>query len=376
MRTASAVLAAQLLLLRAVSAEDEPPSMELATRITLWSQEGCGDNFGDSSVATTDLEILRDMTQEGKKPDDNSLPCSVQSWSTDDFEKDENSGDYIAWLDASLLEDDCSLLLYSPDDMTNGTERNCVKPYDILEQSQSCTRAVIPSDIGYSYCCGGNCGKLDSANKLIGRDSLPELPKKREVPRPVEDIFSRGSSDASKSRDVTAPKRAAPLSLLNKRQGGDCSFEKKEGTTAMQYKYGEFLRVGPVRNCPSSSSAACTVTYSVQWSEMQGESFSVGAEAGFNLFEVISASVNMETTYEKSKSTTRTWQTEMPIDPGFSGYITWEPVLECVEGKLIGTDCADDLEVDTVDTDKEGEVCFIKANQNIPDGEFSNVRLS
>lgn len=368
MRTASAVLAAQLLLLRAVTAEDEPPSWELATRVTLWSKEGCSDNLGDSSVTTSDLDILQDMVNKDKDPTDTELACSITSWSSDGFDKDSSNGAYTVWLDSSGIETGCALLLYTPDKYTDGSRRDCVKNYRAYDGSEKCTEVKVSQDFAYSYCCGKNCGLAPTTDEaIIGKTPS----RKREELPPAEDIFSFTSSGSPKARDITSPKRAAPLDLLNKRQGEECSFKKKEGSVPMKRKYGKFLRVGGYQDCPVTRTDDCEISYEVSWAEMEGTSFSVGAEAGFNLLEIISASVNMETTYEKSDTKTRTWSTKAYISPGFAGYITWEPMIECIEGQLQG-DCADALEVETVDTDKEDEVCFIMHNgKGIPDGTFS-----
>lgn len=173
-----------------------------------------------------------------------------------------------------------------------------------------------------SYCCGEGCGIEPSDSIFTKRDEPSTL-------SPVSSIFADKSSKREVTPqlyDVTAPKRAAPLDRVGKRQKKqECSFE---GNTEADVRYwGEQLRVSPIRTCNDAN--GCEISYDMSWSEMTGESWGVGSEVGVNLFEIISASVSFDYTYEESQETTRTHSVKESVENGFSGFIVWEPLVAC-----------------------------------------------
>lgn len=173
-----------------------------------------------------------------------------------------------------------------------------------------------------SYCCGDGCGIETSDSIFTKRDESSSS-----TLRPVSSIFTDKSSKreaAPKLYDVTAPKRAAPLDRVGKRQE-ECSFEG--GAEADVRYWGEQLRVSPIRNCGNAD--GCELSYDMSYSEMVGESWGVGSEVGATLFQVVSASVSFDYTYEESEETTRTHSIKESVPGGFSGYIVWEPLVAC-----------------------------------------------
>ena len=219
-----------------------------------------------------------------------------------------------------------------------------------------------------SYCCGEACGTRASDDVFVNlkkRDALPN-----EI-RPVDEAFPEGNIERDEhlptARDVTAPKRAAPLALLKERQDDDkCRFEGDKQVT--ERLMGEQLRISRLETCPPSSSANCVIEWSFTYSEMVGESFGTGASAGFNLFEIMSASVEFTETFEESEETSMTSSGKYEVEPGFDGYIVWEPLLQCATGKLLGN-CAQEYTTDIKD-----EACFVVLRGGAPDGRYGAIR--
>ncbi|KAJ4292087.1 hypothetical protein N0V90_009986 [Kalmusia sp. IMI 367209] len=92
--------------------------------------------------------------------------------------------------------------------------------------------------------------------------------------------------------------------------------------------------------------------------------FGVSAEAGVNLFEVISASVTFS--YEVSHETSRSysWSISADVPPGQSGYISFAPHYLCSpEGKFSGSQCQG------APVDTPGRFCYQALLSGNPDGK-------
>lgn len=234
------------------------------------------------------------------------------------------------------------------------------------------------------YCCGKGCEAPVVTETLFGPD--PDMPeggerKARAIPDAhIGQVDSLSTSDKARRKspaDIVAPKRAAPLSLLNKR--GECKFS--EESSEPETTYGEQVRIKQINECTSADGCQQSVTLS--YSVMASNSWEAGAEIGGELFKAIGLSVNFGYTYEKSEEqgfeTTQTVDT--PKHQG--GYMTFEPKLACeyfyystsrfmlttdsgAKGKFEG-DCEE------WDSDKEGQACFVQVINGEPDGQFGFV---
>lgn len=157
----------------------------------------------------------------------------------------------------------------------------------------------------------------------------PDMPEadKRGVPdahigqakNPIKSHEARKDS----VRDVVAPKRAAPLSLLNKRD--ECKFS--EESSKPYTTYGDQVRIKQVAQC--SSTDGCSQSVTLSYSEMASNSWEAGAEVGGELFKAIGLSVNFGYTYEKSEEQGFETTHEANIPKGEGGYLTFEPKLAC-----------------------------------------------
>ncbi|KAL2213220.1 hypothetical protein CC79DRAFT_1362036 [Sarocladium strictum] len=383
----SAAFASQLMLLGFAQAQD----MTLNTSLSIWSKDGCSTNANEEGVLAEVLDVYNsgtitdpDTDKKVDDPEDMQLPCSIQHLTIDDWPQD-GSGNLKAWLDTSDVPNNCSLLVFMTDtDHNSQLDRNCVSSYLSFSNRKPCASFNVPSTFGYTLCCGSNCGQDPVESIIAPDDDDKNTGKRAQPPRPEDEIIATNptvtDSNALKSRDVTALKRAAPFNLLNERQDLNARKEKCEFDTDQESgerrKYGKVLQVSPPDNCPPESESNCDITYTISYAEMVGSSFELGASMGANLLEVISFSVSMSVSYQESETDTYSYSKTYSVPPGFTGYITWEPLVECVTGKLKG-DCSDKLKLDNdADGTEEEETCFIVESNGIPQGTMGTMRVS
>ena len=137
------------------------------------------------------------------------------------------------------------------------------------------------------------------------------------------------STEANSVRDVTQIKRSSPFA--EKRAA--CTYESVDKTAIITY--GEQRRVSPVVNC---GAVDCTDSIAISFTQTFSTSFSITTELGATILEVISASVSMSTTWTQETSTTVETAYEGSRPAGSSGYITFQPRLECTYDSFPGNE--------------------------------------
>ncbi|KAL2202376.1 hypothetical protein CC79DRAFT_1326516 [Sarocladium strictum] len=333
-----------------VSADVQGRDGPLAS-IDFYSKPGCQLDYTDPESFVSNIQVY------GEDKSDDELACFKNMWWDDDWPSNKE-GLKDVWIDQSGIQKGCRLLLY---DMTNPNPdpesvRGCVRKYDTFGDSGACKGVSLPE----TYCCGTSCGVSPSGDLFDNkRRDLP-------APPPVSDLFSdgvsNGVSDSKKARNVVDIKRRAPLERLDRRE--ECKWENGKDTDEPYLRYEKQYRIGPITKC--NLEAGCTGSVALSYSETISQSFTTEMGMGATLFEVISLSMSMSYTEEEAEEKGFTYTHEYTVPNGASGYVAWEPIAECVKGKFTG-DC------DEWDSGVEGEACFLRMVNGIPDGTYTNV---
>lgn len=350
MKTHSAAALSQLALVIGVWAQN------VRTTIDLWSAEGCSDNLGDFETQIMSLDVTEDFVTEGEE----SESCMRESFSHPDWPTVGGADRYAAWVDQTTIESGCQLLLHTVSDSGGAdSQYACTSRYVSVGASGRCASIQLPSKFGYKYCCGEEACGANAVNDLFNPDS--SMAKKRgELPPHVEQLFQNDERNIQVVRDVTMPKRAAPLERLAKR---DCSFSAKSSEPTTKYP-GQF-RIAPFAACNKPDGCEGSVT--LEYSESTSNTFEASASVGGELFKAIGLEVSFGYSYEETEGTSFTYDVSYSVSNGARGYVAWEPVLSCATGSFSG-DCPD------WKTDEEGEACFVRMiGGGIPDGEYKTV---
>ncbi|KAF2739426.1 hypothetical protein EJ04DRAFT_559783 [Polyplosphaeria fusca] len=317
-----------MLMASAASAQD------VIATIWIYDQEKCAaDPFSTSSSLT--------VFETNKVLSGGTWNCGyVQTGDT---------ANHPIWVDQNTIPDGCSLVLYNGppkgDDVHTGP---CQTYYaSISNAGGGCIKTAVDPDYGFALCCGNDCTSAPSPPPKRSLDSATKAPSERHV---------------AAKRDVTAIKRTNPFNDLARRD--DCAFGGKGGSITT---FGTQVRLGPPLNC-GASEEACSPEVQLSYTSSVTNTFGVSSEIGANLFEIISASVTFSVEVSHEESHGFTWSATASVPPGQSGYLTFQPKLECTPDGSFSGDC------NGVTDGQTGKVCYQALVGGIPDGQVTFVQ--
>ena len=196
------------------------------------------------------------------------------------------------------------------------------------------------------YCCGtGDCDAASpatsvaeaNARQLQGFSSIVSLGienmtaeadvGKRDFDGVEISWSKRSPSSMSQQARNAAAKEKTAVEAPKVEKRDEC----KTYTENRRYTKGEGqAKVSPTQNCNSNDGCRITIENSVTTGRQ------IGVSVGFDLFSVISASVEMTFTEEKTHSISNSYMQAS----GTRGYVSFIPTYECTEGTV--SDCGDD----------------------------------
>lgn len=133
--------------------------------------------------------------------------------------------------------------------------------------------------------------------------------------------------------DVSAIKRSAPLSSksLQDRQN-ECRFFPSGGTFNSR---GAQQQLPISLDCPAGGSG-CSLERTTSITIEATDSFGTEAGTGINFYDILQADVTFSETYSFSEANTVSELVSFSVPPGASGFGTWTPFVECVDGTWRG----------------------------------------
>ena len=189
----------------------------------------------------------------------------------------------------------------------------CGTPVATIDYQTRCKRAVLPFNFDFTSCNQNEDGEAGCAQ--IG---IPDF---------------RNISDDSTAPATTKRNHARDLALpIAKRQEG-CSFS---GGKTFE-KFGAAQRLTNTLRCPADAKESCTFTEQVSRSVSSTNTFGTSVEASAEIFKIISVSVSFSYEYSFTQEKSQSSSYQFPVSPGQAGYLTWTPLLECVDGAFART---------------------------------------
>lgn len=192
-----------------------------------------------------------------------------------DWQRDEDERYFIAYTDGSGLADGCQVHL--TESVAEEPDK-CGKVFATITKRETqdipCTKLKLPENLGGFWCCGDDCKELE-----------PIKPEKR-----ANLGMPTSFKTKTKKSDVAAVGAVKRSPILRPREEckwtGSAPYEDRD--VPIMAKDDLSCSINSVENCPVELSFSHTVE--------QSTSYSVGAQAGASLFEIVSASVTFETT--------------------------------------------------------------------------------
>ncbi|KAF2280122.1 uncharacterized protein EI97DRAFT_439187 [Westerdykella ornata] len=297
-----------LILLNALVAVTGVSAQDVLADVMVYNSESCGKDANDPNLVSSGITVFKDVSEIKVVDGKPNGACMRQLWSVPGFE--EENGQYNLHIDENTIPEDCEMVFYVelPAGSSSSGPDNCATFVRRVPSADACTTVSLRKEFGYAMCCGDeNCSFAAKNNPF--------------------------TSSSRAKRNVAAVKK----SPLLRRDG--CTFTPDDANAKPTTEYGPQVIISNTYNCPGTND--CEQEFQIGYSVEVTNSWGAEASLGGELWGAITASVSMSHQWSESKQTSWNGNYKYVIPAGGSGYMTFQPELECSPAGKFGDSCSD-----------------------------------